>query len=213
MIQKYRHIIFISAIVFITCGFIYESKGVDPKSYIEAYQSKNSILHKQLISGPIEYTVSFMTKEIQVIQAFKRGTITNEEAQVWLNKKDNEISLLFQIEIPTNGNQEFLKFETDSSTYDERVKYFSFGFKNDLALLVDGKDTIKITDYHFERNFGISPKGTITMSTVLPKKSKKLEIIFNDRIYGKGHKSIEFDLKEISSLPKLKTINKWKNQK
>jgi hypothetical protein len=194
-------------------GFISEHSGVDPATYLEMYKNLNSSIHKKLNSGKIEYSVSYITKEIQIIQAYNRGIITEQEAQKWLNDKVNEIALHFQIEVPSNGNQEFLKYESDSSSYEERVKYFSFGFKSDLTLVIDQNDTININDYHFERNFGISPKGTIIMSAKVPKNCKSLELIFNDKIYGKHEQSIEFDLKDINSLPKLKTIKKWKNHK
>jgi hypothetical protein len=211
MIRKSRHITLPLLLALLSYSFIGVDSNVEPEEYLQSYKQLNSSVQKDVWSGDVHYSASYITKEIQVIQALQRGTMTKREAQLWLKNKENEVTILFQIEIPANGRQEFLKYEVDSSTYEERVKYFSFEFKNDIALNGNNSTELKVKDYHFERDFGLSRKGTITLSVSLPKKIKTLQLKFNDKIYGDGNETIEFDLKKIHALPKLKDPRKWKN--
>lgn len=206
---KYNFWLFLLAF---TCfGFTSIMCGVDPAVYLEEYQLQSGEFKKEVSDNSVIYTVSYIPKEIQVIQAVRNKSVTNSEAQQWLNNKDNEVSFIFQIEIPSIGKQEFLKMESDSIPYEQRLKYFSFNFKNDMSLLVNGSEKIAFNNFHFERDFGMSPKGTFTVSAILPKSTKRIEFVFHDKIYGSKEHSIEFDFKKMKSLPQLKTINKWKN--
>jgi hypothetical protein len=213
MILKFRHIFLPILIALLSYSFIGVERSVEPEEYLLSYQQMGTSVQKDVWSGKVHYFAGFLTKEIQVIHALQRGTMSKQEASTWLKKKENEVTILFQIEIPANGRQEFLKYEVDSSTYEERVKYYSFEFKNDITLSGNNSTELKISDYHFERDFGLSPKGTISLSVILPKNLKTLVLKFNDQIYGDGVNTIDFDLKEINALPKLKDPRKWKNLK
>lgn len=210
-LNLYQYNFWLVLLVFACFSFTTIICGVDPEEYIEVYQSKSAEFKKEVSDNSVVYTVSYIPKELQVIQAIRNKSVTNSEAQEWLSKKDNEVSFIFQIEIPSNGKQEFLKMESDSVPYEQRLKYYSFNFKNDISLLVNGSKKIAINNYHFERDFGMSTKGTFTVSAEIPKNTKRITFVFNDKIYGSMVHSIEFDFNTMKSLPQLKTINKWKN--
>jgi len=188
------------------------SLGVYPNAYIQLYNENQSLFMKTEQCGEVQYTIGLLTAELKVIQAMQRGTLTLQEAQEWLQNKENEVSLLFQIEIPSKGYQEFLTYEADSTTYEERVVYYAFGFQKDILLIANNKLPVTIGAYHFERTYGMSAKGSITLQATLPKGTETLHLYFNDHIYGKGQRSVAFDLKKIASLPKLKAPRKWKKQ-
>ncbi|TNF48834.1 MAG: hypothetical protein EP305_04485 [Bacteroidetes bacterium] len=206
-----KHILFSFLTMLTLNSFIWVEYGVEPSNYITSINEKNEVFQKDVWSGDVHYMIGYIPKELQVIQAMKRGTISEIEAQKWLKGKEKEVTLLFQIEIPVNGRQEFLTFEKDSTTYEERVKYFSFGFKNDIHIVENNLTEIGIVDYHFERDFGLSPKGTISISFNLSNQVKTLQFKFDDKVYGNGVISVDFDIKEIKKLPKLKDPTKWKN--
>jgi hypothetical protein len=192
-------------------SFISSFRGLDPQAYINRFEQFQSTIDKEIKSGHAIYTIHFLNKEIQVIEAFYRGIITNVEAYDWLNEKENEVKIHFQIEIPENGSREFLKFEMDGTTYEERLNYFAFEFWKDIEVLGNKSKVLKITNYHFERDFGISTKGNITFYIRVDNNLQKIQLTFNDKIYGNGKLSTEFDLTELKSLPKLKNPRKWKN--
>ena len=186
--------------------------GVSPEVYLQQYNEKQNLFLKTEQCGEVYYTIGLLTTELKVIQAMQRGTLNTQEAQEWLQNKEKEVTLLFQIEIPSNGHQEFLTYEADSTTYEKRVAYYAFGFQKDISLIANNKLPLRIGTYHFERTYGMSAKGTITLQATLPKGTETLHLYFNDHIYGKGQRSVAFDLKTIASLPKLKAPRKWKKQ-
>jgi hypothetical protein len=209
MIQRSRHSLLLLASAWCALSFVQRATGVGPDAYLDYYRSKPDVFTKEVTSGAAHYTVHLLTREIQVIQALQRGTITTEEAQQWLKSKENEVLLLVQIGVPANGQNEFLSYEADSSTFEERVKYYAFDIRKDMALTVNSTRPLAMGDCHFERDFGLSPTGTLIIQTKLPKDAHTLQFTFHDKIYGEGSRTVEFNANDIRSTPRLKPPRKW----
>lgn len=195
------------------CSFSGLERKVQPDRYLEIFESQKPYFQKELKDAYSHYKVSFIPREIQVIQGVKQGKISSLQAQEWLNESDSEISFLITIEIPENGNKEFLKFEKDSTTYDQRLDYYAFEFARDIQIVTIDNQTINVSDYHFERDFGLSPKGTFSVSFTKPENIKEFDLVIDDKIYGSQAKRITFNYAKFNDLPQLKKINKWKNHK
>lgn len=181
---------------------------VQPNDYLKEYIDNIEMFHKSNNSEIAEYNLKFVPKELRAIRGFKMGTLSSKEIDELLNSTST-IEFILEIDIPSNQNQEFLRHEVDSMDYSTRVEYFSFGLKEDIEIFFDGNQ-VPISNYVFERNFGIISKGTILIDVPFNKSSELIEVKVLDRVYGSSPISFVFDNTEIQSLPQLKKSNKWK---
>lgn len=116
-----------------------------------------------------------------------------------IEKKNKEI--VFQLQLKSPSVSEFLKEESDSMDFTERVVYYASAFKNDIELYVDGVKK-PILMYAFERSFNLGAPAKCLISFKLPERSKTLKIIIRDKIYDKSTDAFEFDLKIIREFEK-----------
>lgn len=205
-----RSFLGIVLLLFVISGFEWHL-GVDPESYVNEYNDRKSSFQKTIIDNEVQYSFSFIPQELRIIQQYRKGLIEQDEVEKRLKQKETSYEFMLQIEIPENGNQEFLKYQADSISYESRVEYFAFGFSNDIIVNFDNSTDQKISGYSFERNFGASPKGTISFYIDVPDKTEKITIQFNDQVYGSQTQKVTFDLNDIKALPQLKKVTKWKN--
>ncbi|MFT5779002.1 MAG: hypothetical protein ACI837_001959 [Crocinitomicaceae bacterium] len=190
-------------------AFSWRSEGVTPEEYKKQYSEKVDAFSMVSNDHGVEYSLKFVPKELQVISSYSKGVLTITEAEEWLKESENEVRFMLQIEIPENGRQEFLKYESENYSYEDRVKYYAFDFAKDIEVWVDEKQKLELNSFNFEREFGVSPKGTMILSVNIPKNAKNLSVKFTDQVYGTDSQSFLFDLKEFNSLPRLKNIKKW----
>lgn len=191
----------------IMTSFIWKEK-VLPDEYVQSYSANKTLFVKSVEGKDVMYTAKMIPAELRVIYQFKRGQINVEEAKELVESRKGEVEFILELEIPSNGNNEFLKAESDTMNYDERLSYFAFDFKEDIKIWIDNH-VITLTDYHFERDFGVSPKGTFTFSVMTQKNEKTLIIEIDNKVYGDRIQAIEFDLSSLKTLPRLKNIKKW----
>ena len=81
--------------------------------------------------------------------------------------KNYDSLLVFNLEISIdNFNDELLKYKLDGNidaSYNKRIDYYMFGMQKDINIVLAGKDTVPCVLYHFERNYGVSPKNNFML--------------------------------------------------
>lgn len=105
----------------------------------------------------------------------------------------------------TKGNQELLKSSIrNESEYYARLEYLSFKMQQDFKL-IDGKDTLPCTLYHFERVYGLAPYATFVLGFPESKnKDSDKQIVYEDNLFNSGIIYLTFNKDVLSNLPKLK---------
>lgn len=190
---------------------IQHSKGrVEPDVYLKEYQENRENFIRRKTIDNVRYSVQVVPNALKLIHLDKRGVVTSENISEFNQETENTLEFLFQIDL-LDYREEFLTYPLDNSmNYTERLEYFSFNMKDDISILLDGKYTLKCQDYVFERNFGSSPKASITIGFNLPKKYKTLKLIISDKVFNNDNIQFEFSSNQLNILPKLKKYNKWK---
>lgn len=203
--------ILLSALLLLFGGivsFIKPPKKVNKEHFIQFYRTNISAYEKTENQGDLLTKVRFIPTDFTTLKLLNE----DEQAAIDFQKEaQTALSFLVQLEAPSIGNKEFLNLKNDSLSFEERVSYFSFNFRNDISYQIDNGQILNIADFHFERLFNISPYGNFNISIPLPnKRAKLLKIIVRDKLYDFGHTTFEFDLKKINEFPRLKieTITK-----
>lgn len=185
------------------------SHQVDPDEFQRFVRTNEAQFKREIVFGNIHYAVTYLPEELQIISDVQNKLISPETGNDQLKKRSNNLTFLFEIRIPVNGNKEFLKYPVDSTTYEERLNYYAFDFKNDFFVTNGKGNRLPVSNFLFEREFGLSGKGTFVIQLKSPMKSTQITLRFFDQILSK--ELIEIRL-TIPQLPKLKNCKKWKIQ-
>ena len=70
--------------------------------------------------------------------------------------------------------------------------------------MVQGKDTLNCTAYHFERNYGLSPNVRFLLAFQKADDNKDRTFICNEPYLGNSHVNITIDPQSIKEIPTLK---------
>lgn len=197
-------------LLFLLASFTVQWCKVQPDEFLNEFQQHKPHFERSYPDSIAHYELKLIPRELQVIQAVRQSKLTPQEAQTWLTSKDETYDFMLRISIPELGRTEFLKKELDQMDYEARLKYYAFELKNDISATIDGNH-VGITDYHFERDFGIGPHGVFRFSVPRRKKDKELVLVINDKVYGTRSALFVLDVKKMNKLPKLKHIDKWKS--
>lgn len=186
-----------------------DAGGVSPEEFKEFYKSHQSKFLKQNTVNDINYTVQFIPVELKILKA-NSIKVTSDEVirQMYVDYK-NSYEFLVQIEA-NEFKGDILEYPSLKESYNDRLSYLSFEMKNDIKFVLDQQDTINCAEYLYERNFGMSPKASITIGFETKKSFKTLDIIINDKLFQTNNLRFEFNTKDIKLLPKLKKSQKWK---
>lgn len=165
---------------------------------------QNHLRQKKNI-GELTYTIQYKPAQYILCKEYDEFSNMPADSIIMETKQLNEMNY-FNIKVEIDGfNDEFIKYNlSQTQSYEDRVKYFSYAMQNDLKL-VDGEDTLNCVLFHFERTFNVAPYA-IFMAAFPNKNKDKITsktFIYNDKYLGSG--SVKFllkatDLKEIPTL-------------
>ena len=98
--------------------------------------------------------------------------------------KDYDSLVFFNLEISIDDfYEDILKYKLDGDVefnYSQLVEYYSFKMQKDIKLVQNEKDTIPCALYHYERNYGLSPKTNIMIGFKL-KNTKNLTFVYENK--------------------------------
>lgn len=196
-------IIVISMLFF---SFTFPPKKVNIENFIKFYQNNLSSFEKNETAGILNTKIQFIPADFTTIKLLNEDI---ELAKEFQRETNNPLTFRVQLSVPSIGLKEFLQLESDTLSFEDRVVYYSFNFKNDILYQWDNEVMKSVNDFHFERLFNMSPFGNFDITIPKPsKKVKRLKIIVRDRIYDNTINSFEFEMKKINDIPVLESISK-----
>jgi len=185
---------------------------MNPEAYANWYRANISQFEKVAIQNGIQYTLTYVPLEIQLINYSNKKKMTKLEVGEFVKTFEESYDFRLTITSLENDNSEFLKtIGSNGITYEERVKYYSFGLQQDIKMIFEDHENVSI-DYLFERSFDINPKGHIQFSFAKEELPKNIKIAIND--LGFYENLIEFNFLKIAfeNRPKLKYSKIWKRK-
>ena len=172
----------------------------DKEDYVAGLKNeKTNVLSKTI--GDVTYNLIYKPADYVMLMENKN---LNKELFDSI-KNDYRKMEYYTLELVINNfNDEILKYKTRSpEEYSEKVDYYSFRFQQDVFEVIE-KDTLKCTSYHFERNYGISPKIRFNLAFASSVSEADRTIYINDKYLGTGPVKMTFSKKDLNNLPELK---------
>jgi hypothetical protein len=184
---------------------------VHPDKYITEFKKKSALFTLSNSTELVSYTLHYFPIELQAIRSYRQSKNASKEIESELNAAKKQYQFLLELNIPQNGSKEFLSFsDGGKNTYEQRLKYFSFQFGKDIQYLSKDNMWLTVESFQFERNFGMTNKGSFLFE--IPKEiiGETLKISIASKIYTHTALEFTFSKKTLNSLPQLKKVSKWK---
>jgi hypothetical protein len=184
---------------------------VHPDKYITEFKKKSALLTLSNSTELVSYTLHYFPIELQAIRSYRQSKNASKEIESELNAAKKQYQFLLELNIPQNGSKEFLSFsDGGKNTYEQRLKYFSFQFGKDIQYLSKDNMWLPVESFQFERNFGMTNKGSFLFEIPKENIGETLKISIASKIYTHTALEFTFSKKTLNSLPQLKKVSKWK---
>jgi hypothetical protein len=184
---------------------------VHPDKYITEFKKKSALLTISNSTELVSYTLHYFPIELQAIRSYRQSKNASKEIESELNAAKKQYQFLLELNIPQNGSKEFLSFsDGGKNTYEQRLKYFSFQFGKDIQYLSKDNMWLPVESFQFERNFGMTNKGSFLFEIPKENIGETLKISIASKIYTHTALEFTFSKKTLNSLPQLKKVSKWK---
>lgn len=137
----------------------------------------------------IDFTATEVPIEYYLLKDQGKSDLFNIDSLYNQNKFERIIEFTFSQE----DEEDLLKEDFTNLSYEEGVKYMSFKMENDFYVVTSKNDTIKCSGVNYERNFKVAPfqKIMLFFSGIQPK--DKIQLIYNDKLFGKGIVKFKFE--------------------
>lgn len=189
----------------------YEKSASDltlmPREYVAWVQNLDNGLHSEKTIDEINFSIQYKPYNYIICMEERSDSISSK----LVASKVSELNGLdyYDLKIKLiNSEGELLKHDLSSSSeYQKRVEYFAFGLEKDIRL-VNGKDSIRCSMFHFERSYEAAPYCTILLGfkSLENNKNAQLTLVLEDKIFSKGIIKFTFNKSNFERIPKLKTI-------
>jgi len=178
-------------------------KPLSKSELINYVQSASHGLSKTLYNGDVSIRLNFQPSSLLVAQELEMEDIQDTAAIARLEKKYGD-QYYFLLQLSHKG-KEAIREVGSFSKYSEMVQLLSFGLHNFVILTTLQKDTIPLSDYHFDNMYGNSNANSILLVFNKEKLRNKdyLEINISEFGLGAGSMKFQFDRNRIERVPPL----------
>jgi hypothetical protein len=191
--KELSRFLIIFSLVFFSCGKKESEKDVDDSAIryklfqLEDMGWKSKSNFQQI--DDINFTATEVPIEYYLLKDQGKSDLFNIDSLYNENKYERIIEFTFEQE----DEKDLLLEDFTKISYEEGIKYMSFKMENDFYLVTSKKDTIKCSGVNYERNFKVAPfqKIMLFFSGIDPK--DKIQLIYNDKLFGKGIIKFKFE--------------------
>lgn len=190
------------------------AESVTPMGYMSWMENAGNGIHVQKKIGDYTFMAFYKPLEYVALLDLKKDSITEKKMKEKINEYKGLQYFTFRI-TSDNQQKELLKTNLNSEEdYYARIEYFSFKLQNDLKL-IDGKDTLDCSLFHFERVYGLVSYATFVIGFPLTKKEEKdlattdkivngnKTLFYEDRIFGAGNIYMTIKEENLNRIPAL----------
>jgi hypothetical protein len=202
------HIIALCALIFfsvLTLSFSFKKK-MDIEGYLQWYNENKSDFKQVQLAGDLTYTLFLIPKEMDLIRQYRAGQISLEILNKLNRQKKQNLAFRLEISCPQKGTKDFVtEIPSDTYSYDNRVKYYAFDFKNDIKFKRENSDTMQPQNYIFERGNGLVPYSICLIDFPVNLSKEKINLfIENKTLAHKVQFSFQIKSKTIPALKKIR---------
>lgn len=195
--------ILLLVVVLSSSGCIAMKIRLNAIEYQNWYSSDQNVFKASTIEENIVFSIQLIPAEFGASELLINKEITIKDAKAELKEYDGQSSFKLNIQLPSSGIDIYNYNPSSQINIGERMRYFSFDFKNNISLISKNGDTIPCSNLLHERGMSGSPVGVFLLDFNQVVTTGYSAMIINDKALI--DKSIRIDLSNwnIDQLPKL----------
>ncbi len=196
----------ISIFLMIMAGCAKSTGLVTPNEYVEYVENKENGMIKHKEVGRYEFDLQYCPINYMIVKDQKEGALSNRTLEDKKSKLEGLQYLKFSISLKENDASPIdVMAKKANYSYQELIDELAYEFKSNFQL-VEGKDTLQASLFHFERNYRLSPYLNFTIAF---KRSKANTItdkvfVFDGLLLGVGPIKMRISKEDLARLPSMK---------
>lgn len=201
MIRICNHIALMSLLLLCGC----KQEHLSPKEFVRWVRDEANglVVTKEL--EPYSFSLQYTPVEYSVL--LEQGADHINKQEIATKKKERENMQYYTLRLRSADNREILS-DAAGSEQASRLEYF-MGPAQDDIVLIEGRDTLMSSLYHFERSYGLDNGNAIVLGFEKTPgfASTDKELIYNDRVLGTGPVHLTISHTAIQQIPPIRYEN------
>ncbi len=182
--------VLIIVVLFFSCKK--EAKSADDSEIRDRYFQLEKIGWKSKSYNQLVDDINFTATEVPIQYYLLKDKGKENLVQVDSLYEANKTERIIEFTFTQDEEKDLLKEEFTKLSYEEGVKYMSFGMDKDFVVVTSKKDTIACSGVTFERNYKIAPYQKIMLFFPNIAPNEKIQLIYNDKLFKKGILKFKF---------------------
>ncbi len=183
----------------------FKQASLEPKDYVKWLTDAGNGLIETKEIGAYKFSLFYKPAAYQALMECEDYNFQADSVNKTIKQLEGMDYYTFRIE--SKVTNELANAGTASQDqYSAKLQYFAGEMQNDISL-VDGKDTLPCSLFHYERNFGVSAHNNFILVFETGPQNKAANnktLVFNDRVLGIGPLNLSIKGKNIDHIPQLK---------
>jgi hypothetical protein len=179
-------------LIFILFSCKKEDKATDDSEIRDRYFNLEKIGWKSRVYNQYVGDINFTATEVP-IQYYLLKDKGNENLKLVDSLyEENKTERIIEFTFHQDEEKDLLDKRFTGLSFDDAVKYMSFGLDKDFYIVTSKNDTISCSGVTYERNYKIAPyqKVLLFFSGIDP--NDKIQLIYNDVLFRKGMLKFKF---------------------
>lgn len=190
-------------LVLVTTSCSVSKTRLNSEEYLSWYASDQNTFAATVNEQNVDFTIQLIPIEADASRLISTKEMTPQEAKKELDNYANQTFFKLSIQLPNQGLDIYNFNETSQVKISDRMRYFSFDFKKDIALITKQGDTMQCTNLLHERGISGSTISTFLIDFNGVSINEISTLIIEEKALVE--KSIQLDLSHWNTrkLPKL----------
>jgi hypothetical protein len=169
-----------------------ESKVVDDSEIRSRYFQLEKIGWKSKVYNQFIEGINFTATEVPIQYYLLKDKGNQDLFLVDSLYKENKTERVIEFTFHQEEEKDLLDKKFTGLSYEDGIKYMSFGLDKDYYVVTSKKDTITCSGVNYERNYKIAPyqKVLLFFSGIDP--NEKIQLVYKDYLFRKGLMKFKF---------------------
>lgn len=187
-LNKYYFIL----LIFILFSCKKDDKATDDSEIRDRYFNLEKIGWKSRVYNQYVDDINFTATEVP-IQYYLLKDKGNENLKLVDSLyEENKTERIIEFTFHQDEEKDLLKNNFTGMSYEDGVKYMSFGLDKDFYVVTSKNDTINCSGVTYERNYKIAPYQKVLLFFSGIDSNDKIQLIYNDILFRKGMLKFKF---------------------
>ncbi len=190
-VQNKLILFFVFLISFMSCK---KEKQSDDSEIRDRYFQLEKIGWKSKVHNQFIDHINFTATEIPIQYYLLKDKGNQDLFLVDSLYEENKTERIIEFTFHHDEEKDLLKEDFTGMSFEDGIKYMSFGLDKDFYVVTSKKDTIKCSGVTYERSYKIAPyqKVLLFFSGIEP--NEKIQLVYQDYLFRKG--TIKFKFKD-----------------